>query len=454
MNLKSLVVLALTLYGCAQMIPPAGGPPDTHPPQVVSVDPPCLTPVSGRSLKIQFNEPIQPNPEGKLFMVPQGTSFQIVWRFKKFFINFEDRTDLRELHLTMINYVQDVTEKNTMQFFFCQWLDTSKAIKIENVRVIGPARSHILGVSTIGGDEAIFWNTSTPIFITRDLFDEMDTLFIWQEINFNGVADPEEPATWIQASSFLSTDVPCLIMDYPVSSISLLRAYVSEDSTMISVMFKASPCVEINQILLREESQAKKKCYFSRYGVFVHAVCVSSSSRIKQPASLIVESRSGVDSVQLLNLKLNGLRKLTDSAGFVIYSLNRCALILIDTFLTEPPVMRILDTSQCSTLRLRVSNHDESYPVWVNIYSLAGLPIIQQLYMHPGLVQMEYSVVLPPGDFVVMAGLDIYRDGGYTPPNPCLKSAEPPPVSKRFTLLRGWSHVVEVPLLSNPCEQK
>ncbi len=126
MGSKAIWVIALLTVGfviinggCANVVPPSGGPRDVQPPEVVEVIPSCGTRPQ-REITIVFNEPITIHQQGKIFLQP-AQQFKYKVKRNKLYISIDSLADSSFLYLSLVNFVKDITEGNILKSFTCLW---------------------------------------------------------------------------------------------------------------------------------------------------------------------------------------------------------------------------------------------------------------------------------------------------------------------------------------------
>lgn len=115
-KLLTLIILSISLYNCAQFVPPTGGPKDEDPPVLVQSEPDNQTlNFKGKSILLEFNELIDatslrqdliitPKPEGAFDIKAKPYSVEI---------SFDERfLDSTTYTLNFRNGIKDLNEKN------------------------------------------------------------------------------------------------------------------------------------------------------------------------------------------------------------------------------------------------------------------------------------------------------------------------------------------------------
>ncbi|NPA34379.1 MAG: DUF2141 domain-containing protein [Chlorobi bacterium] len=147
MGSKAIWVIALLTVGfviinggCANVVPPSGGPRDLQPPKVVEVVPSCGEQPQ-REITIVFNEPILVHQQGKIFLQP-AKEFKYKVKRNKLHIFIDSLADSAFLYLSLVNFVKDITEGNILKSFSCLWhsYDTLYKPKISVLQMPFPKR--------------------------------------------------------------------------------------------------------------------------------------------------------------------------------------------------------------------------------------------------------------------------------------------------------------------------
>ncbi len=177
--------------GCANVVPPSGGPRDLQPPRPVEVIPSCGT-HPNKEITIVFNEPITVHQQGKLFIQPTQ---QFKYRVKrnKLFISIDSLADSSFLYLSMVNFVKDITEGNILKSFTCLWhtYDTLYKPQITVLQMPFPQKisQFVATIKDSLGRELLHYSHSGAL---PELPPGQYSLIVWKDDHKNLKFDPDE----------------------------------------------------------------------------------------------------------------------------------------------------------------------------------------------------------------------------------------------------------------------